>query len=482
MPHDKKVNPRPFPGDGARDAAVRLAHSILEEGAYSNLKVSALLDRNDLSARDRQFAMALAQGTVTRLVQVDRILGRLSHRPMERMDPWTRTILRIGVFQLTFSPSIPAAAACHAMTALARHLLHEGTVALVNAILRSAARQPDLLDVMMGQETDPVRRFSLESALPIPLAETLALEIGMGEASALGQAWLLPPSLAIRVNRMRTTPERLSVRLEEEGVRSRPSAFHPDALLLEGLSSPVGKLPSFREGEWTVQGEGAMMAARILSPEPRQRVLDLCAAPGGKTGHLAELASDRGTILAADRSPERLRLVADQAGRLGLSSISLRLMDASAPAQDLADGFDRVLADVPCSGLGLLSGKPEIRHRFRPGDLPGLEALQAAILRTAADSTAPGGLLLYSTCTVLPSENREQVVQFLADRSDFRPEPFVERLPERLVARDPGLAEDARRGWIQLLPHRHGCEGFYLALFRRSAAARGGEGPDAGSL
>ncbi len=473
--------------DSARLAACRLLKSVLEDGAYANLEAIRLLDNQMLSAQDRAFVSALTYGTISRLVSIDWLLGRVLRQPLQDLEAWPRTVLRLGVWQLYWGRRIPAAAAVDESVRLARQLANPGAAALVNAVLRRLAT-PDSRPVL------PANRPDLLYSLPPELYGYLKKWYGPAEATALAAAALADyPLTTIRVNPLQITPAELIAQLSAQGVTAEAGLYGPQALRLTLAGQSLRRLDSWQQGLFTVQDEAAMLVAAVVDPQPGERIADVCAAPGGKTTHLAELQGDQGHILAFDSHPGRLALVGEQAARLGLRSIECALADAShagAPSPEsalpglpaeLAGSFDRVLADVPCSGLGLLGHKPEIRLQMTHERMLGLYPLQAAILASAARLVRPGGILVYSTCTINPAENEEQVAAFLATAPDpadpadpggraFVREDLTPWLPAALLA-DPDLAVQARQGYVQILPSHHPVDGFYIARLRRLPGA-----------
>ena len=457
--------------DAARTAAVRILHEVLEKGAYSNLAASGARLPASMAARDRAFASAAVYGTLARVVSIDAVLSRFSRQPVARLQPWVRTVLRLGLWQLLWSRSVPPSAACDTSVDLVRRFAGAGAAGYVNAVLRAAARAGDAAAFPDDDPSAPAdvraAALSVRRSLPDWIARRLLDAYG-DEADALAEAFLGTPRLTVRTNLLRTTPEALAARLADEGAAASPGAFLPEALAVELGGRPVAALPSFREGLFFVQDEAAMLVAHLVDPAPGQAVLDACAAPGGKSTHLAERMGDEGRVDARDAQEGRLGLIRDNAARLGLSSVSFAARDASEP-DAAGPAYDRVLADVPCSGLGLLAKKPEIRLTMTEERAAALVPLQARILAAAAESVRPGGLLVYSTCTVLPDENGRQADAFLAAQAGrFEPAPFADLLPTRLRALDPALEAQAAAGRIQLLPHRHGCDGFFVARFRRT--------------
>ena len=446
---------RPLIGN-ARSAAVEVLLQVYETGAYANRAAENVLGGMRLEPRDRMFALAVVYGTLARTRTLDHVLGSVARRPLERMEPAVRTILRIGVWQLLYSRSVPARAACSESVLLARHYANPGAAGMVNGILRRLAS--DLPD----PDTFP---FALRNGLPDWIAEGLRAWMPGARAEQVAEASNRIPPLAVRINAMRTDRESLIRRLKSEAVSAAPGAFHPEALVLELGGQPLTELPSFKEGLFMVQDEAAMLVSTIAAPQAGEQIADLCSAPGGKACHMAEITSDKARITAGDIHESRLTRITENTKRLGIRSVRPVALDAAETGLPSAS-FDRILCDVPCSGLGLLARKPEIRFRVKQEDIPGLACIQSQILDEAVRLLKPGGTLVYSTCTLHPEENENQTARFLARHGGgMEPYGFADRIPPALSARDPSTAEDAAAGQLRLLPGVHGGDGFFIARF-----------------
>lgn len=447
--------------DQARLAAVRVLYQVLEEEAFSNESAAYHLADPDLDARDRAFASALIFGTLGRLPAIDYFLGRVSKRPLKDLDPWVRTVLRAGVWQLFYSYQVTVPAACDESVRLIRFLAGEKATGFVNGILRKLAREKPKL-------TDP----ALVAGLPRPLFKLLSDWYGREEALEIGRASLLSPSLiSIRPNGLRMEDfDRWSRTGEAEELELQKRDWPSPAYGLLPSGRSVTLTEGYRQGLYSLQSRAAMMVGCLAPAGPGDRILDLCAAPGGKTGHLAEKAGPDSLITACDVSPDRLAVLEEAMERLGHDFVRTRLQDALVPVEDWEEAFDLVLCDVPCSGLGLMQKRPEIRLRVSSESIGRLTGIQADILKNAGRYVRPGGSLLYTTCTINPQENEDQVKAFLetdagasfaledlsveADKElgDALPLPLSERLP----------------GSLLFLPHRDQSDGFYIARLRKT--------------
>jgi 16S rRNA (cytosine967-C5)-methyltransferase len=405
------------------------------------------LRRARLSAPDRSLATELVYGVTRRRLSLDHEIDRLTAG--RRLEAALRAALRLGLYQLRHLGRVPSYAVLNETVELARRYGHEGTARLANAVLRRALAE--------GPPEPP--SLAVASSHPEWLVRRWVERLGEEEARALLEADNAVPPAAVRVNRLRTSPEALARALAAEGAKVRPGRWCPEALHVVS-GPPPSELKAFRRGMFTIQGEASMLAALALDPRPGELVLDVAAAPGGKATHVAERMGDRGQVVANEVEPRRARQVEAAVRRLGLRSVAIRQGDARTLPEAFAGRCDRVLADLPCSGLGVLARRPDLRWRKVEPDLPRLGALQAELLDAAAACVRPGGALLFSTCSTEPEEGEEVVRAFLAGHPEFEASPLGPRLP-------PGL--DGAGPTLRLWPHRHGTDGFFLARFERRA-------------
>ncbi|HEY8450023.1 MAG TPA: 16S rRNA (cytosine(967)-C(5))-methyltransferase RsmB, partial [Bacillota bacterium] len=332
----------------------------------------------------------------------------------------------------------------------------------VNGVLRAIARARSTLP-WPDPAQDPVRYLSVRHSHPEWLVRRYLERLGRAETEQLLEANNAAPALTLRVNRLRAEPEQVARALRGAGYQVEAGRYLPEALRVRAQTAP-DRLPGFDEGWFTPQDEAAMLVTHVLDPAPGGRVVDACAAPGTKTTHIAEYMGDEGTVVALDVDPERLHRVDENARRLGLRSVRSQVGDARRAAQLLGvEWADRVLVDAPCSGLGTLARRPDLRWRKRPEDIPALAELQGQILDGCAPLVRPGGVLVYSTCTTEPEENEQVIAAFLERWPVFRPASGVwDRI--KLPA---GADLEAEGKGLQLWPHRHGTDGFFIAKLER---------------
>ena len=399
------MNPR-------QTAALALLEMDRREG-YSNLTLEPRLQRAGFSPQDRAFCSALFYGVLERRITLDWAIAHYSRTPIQKLEPEVLAALRLGVLQLMEFPSVPPAAAVSQSVEVVRSLGKEKAAGFVNGVLRAMAQKA----CAVPPPKDKLTALSVEHSVPAPLIQLWRRAYGHDAALEILRGSRGPAPTFLRVNTTKTTSAALTNRLLAEGRESREVPGVENAL---ELLTPGGlaELSSFREGLFHVQDLSSQLCAAALAPEPGMAVLDLCAAPGGKTFTVAELLGDRGRVLARDLHPHRVKLVEEGAARLGLASVAAETGDALCRDPALEGKFDRVLCDVVCSGFGTLRRKPEIR--YKPLDsLDGLPEVQYNILENASHYLKRGGRLVYSTCTLSPAENEEVVARFLGSHPEF---------------------------------------------------------------
>jgi 16S rRNA (cytosine967-C5)-methyltransferase len=453
MPVDDVRKPPPTVA-AARRCAYRVLRRVFEDGAWADRALRGEAERLGLDARDLALATRLAYGAVQRRATLDHVIAALAGRHVDRLEPPVRAALRLGVFQLAYFDRVPAHAAVGESVQLAKED-SRGGAGLVNAVLRRAAREARGLIEALPEHTP--RAAALRHSHPEWIAALWWETLGPESARALMAADNEPAEPALRANTLRTTAAELAARL---AVLSHPAPDLPEGLVLEAPFDAHGA-PEWREGLFMPQSRAAMTVARLLGPLPGERVLDLCAAPGGKTTHLAALMEDRGTLVAVERHRGRAAALARTAQRMGATCVEVRAGDAAAEHEP--EVYDRVLVDPPCSDLGTLASRPDARWRKTADQSARLAATQGAILRAGAAAVRPGGTLVYSTCTISPAENEGVVAAFLADHTAFEVDDLREAVP---VWQHPSVPRH-----LQTLPHRDGTEGFFIARLRRRAAA-----------
>ncbi len=448
----------------AREVALQALCRIEQDEAYANLVLNGLLRQSQLDTRDRAFATELTYGTVRWQGQLDWVLSHFVSRPLASQHPVVRNALRLAAYQLIHLRSIPEHAVCsEAVRIVKQHRATQHAAGFVNAVCRAVARGWNALEAP-DWHTDPVQHLAVTTSHPAWLIERWIRQYGADHAAAYARSNNEPAPIVLRTNRLRCTVDELIGSLKDEGVEVAPSPVLPDAVRIKG-GGGVEQLQAFQQGLCTPQDESSQLVAIVIDPKPGQRVWDVCSAPGGKTTHLAERMGDYGTIYALDVNPARVRLVEQACRRLGIQSVKAFVGDArhvqGAPGE-------AVLVDAPCSGSGVLRRRPDLRWARSEADFASLVTLQREILAAAAKLVQPGGVLLYSTCSVDDEENGQNVDWFLTHHPDFRPDPFYDRLPESLQSTITDRQKrQIQHGRLQLWPHLNDTDGFFVARLIR---------------
>ena len=425
-------------------------------GAYADIALHHALGRSGLSAPDRAFATELVYGTLRWRGRIDYLLRHTVDRDLEKLEPLVATALRLGAYQVVFSERVPSMAAVDESVRCVRAAGVERATGLVNAVLRRLANEHEQIPLPQLAD-DPVAHLTHALSLPSWIAERWVERYGPQEAAALALASNNPPPLTVRANLRRCSAAELLTELQPRFPEAAPCRIARDGLVLGRRGNPAVD-PAFLAGRFTVQDEASQLVVGLLDPQPGEKILDVCAAPGGKATGIAERVGDEGQVLALDRNVRRLGLVRRAARRLGLANIAYDHVDATRPLKRLnkASAFDRVLVDAPCSGLGTLRRNVDARWRTQPGDPARLAEIQSMILGNAAALVRPGGVLVYSTCTLLPEENEAVVEAFLKSFRNFTA-VSTDRLPEEVR----NAVDD--EGFLRCFPHRYDTDGFFAA-------------------
>ena len=437
----------------ARQTALDVLVRCRTRKAWADAALGPLLRQRGLTGADAALCSRIVYGVLQNQALLDFYLAAWCSQKPEHLQPPLLDILRIGLYQILFLDKIPVSAAVNESVELAKSSGRGSAAGLVNAVLRRAARERDHLPPI--PDKDHIAYLSTKYSHPRWLVKRLTALLGEETESFLA-ADNTPAPLTIQVNPLKTRAEDLTAALAALGVSARPHQWVPGCLELTGVGD-LTVLDPFQKGEFLVQDGDAALVARVAGVEPGDRVLDVCAAPGGKSFSAAFAMADRGQIIACDLHENKLKRVQEGARRLGLGCLETVAADGRNFRPEWENLFDTVLVDAPCSGLGIIRKKPDARYKTLES-LFTLPVVQDAILRNAARYVRPGGTLVYSTCTILPEENQQVTEAFLAETPEFERTPFD--LPEPV-----GKTE----GEITLWPHRHGTDGFYICRMMRRA-------------
>lgn len=442
----------------AREAAYRILWEI-EHDAYANLVLDEFLRREkSLKAIDKGLITELVYGTVKYRGRLDWLIAQTVQK-VEKLAIGPRILLRLSFYQLLFMDRIPAFAVTNEAVRLARKLFHSGVASLINGVLRNYLRSPQKVVLPVPAE-NPLAYLEVVYSHPRWMLERWLKRYGWDNTVKLCEFNNAPAELWIRVNTLRCAPEQLMEQLMAEGCTVERSTYVLEGILLKA-APPLATLPSFHAGLFTVQDESSMLVAHAVSPQSGMEVLDVCAGPGGKTTHLAQLMGNKGAILACDIHEHRTRLIEENAKRLGIEIVQTMVGDASLLDGQLDRQYALILVDAPCSGLGVLRRRPDARWRKEPAIIAELAALQGKILESSYQLLAPGGRLIYSTCTIEPEENAQVIEAFLQKHADLSRLDLTSYFP--YVPRDENEKAELAKGQRQFLPFQDGMEGFFIA-------------------
>lgn len=438
----------------AREVSLLSLNDCQRQGGWSDAILKKRLAAAGLDSRDGALATQLCFGVLQNRLLLDFYLSHFSNLPLKRMEGRVLETLRLGAYQMLFLDKIPHSAAVNTSVELTRkHCKNPRAAGMVNGILRNLERNLDSLPTI--PQKDPVSYLSTLYSHPEWLVRELLTALGSEETARLLAANNSQAPITAMANTTKTTVEGLSETLAGEGVAAQPHPWLADCLILSKTGN-LERLTAFRDGLFYVQDPASRLSALALDPKPDMRVLDCCAAPGGKSFACAIQMEGRSEVISCDLHPHKKKLIQAGADRLGLANITPMTADGKVFRPEWENAFDRVLVDAPCSGLGVIRKKPDIRYKD-PRPLAGLPQVQRAILDNAARYVKPGGVLVYSTCTLLRRENEEVALDFLAGHPDFKAEGFP--LPE--------YVGDGRTGLLTLWPHRQGTDGFFICKLRK---------------
>lgn len=450
--------------DKVRDAALKAVFEVLEKGAYTNIAINNLLKETSFSPLERRFITEIVNGTIKNKLTLEWI--RDSFASKKKIEPWINYIILTGIYQIIYLDKVPVSAACNESVNLAKKYGNPGSVKFVNGVLRNIARNLDKISYPDIQ-VDPVLHISVVYSHPKWLIKRWIEEYGIEETIALCKYNNSRSSNIIRVNTLKIQVDELMTLLINKGIDVNRALYAPEGLEITNFEQ-IDKIEAFAQGLFIMQDEASMLVARCLNPAPYSIIIDACAAPGSKTTHLAQLTCDKSTILAFDIHDHKLKLIEHNAKRLGINSIKTQKQEAQRIGNLFEKKIDYLLLDVPCSGLGVLRRRADLRWRKNQQQIKELSKLQLEIIEGAAKCLKPGGVLVYSTCTMTYEENYNVVEKFLKNNPDFSFNSLLPYLPYE-ITKDPHLYHTAKIGYIQILPQRHNMDGFFIARMSRES-------------
>ncbi|WP_226087346.1 16S rRNA (cytosine(967)-C(5))-methyltransferase RsmB [Mesobacillus sp. S13] len=439
-----------------RDTALQLLETIEKNQAYSNLLLNNAIEKNEINPIDVGLLTELVYGTLQRKMTIDFYLKPFIEKN-KKLQSWVVNLLRMTLYQMVYLDKIPERAAIFEAVEIAKRRGHKGIASLVNGVLRSIQRNGlPSLDAI----TDHAERISIETSHPLWLVRRWVDQFGVEKTREMCEVNLTAPLQTGRVNLTRISRDECLDLLEEEGFEVEPSPILPEAI--KSLRGNLASSKAFKYGLLTIQDESSMLVAHALGIKEEEVILDACAAPGGKTTHIAEKLANSGKVISLDLHEHKVKLISENAERLGLENIEAQKMDSrQAAAQFEKESIDRVLLDAPCSGLGVMRRKPDMKYTKKEQDLSQLQTIQLSLLESVGPLLKAGGTLVYSTCTVDRAENQEVIEEFLRKHPEFEGDTtFAERMPETIKPLIDGFD-------VQILPQDFGSDGFYIACLRK---------------
>ncbi|WP_353930644.1 16S rRNA (cytosine(967)-C(5))-methyltransferase [Okeanomitos corallinicola TIOX110] len=437
----------------------QLAYIALKEvhkGAYTDVALNRGLQKYQLPDNDRRLMTELVYGSVRRQRTLDAIIDQLATKPANQQPKDLRTILHLGLYQLRYQEKIPVSAAVNTTVELAKENKFSGLTGFVNGFLRQYLRLSENNAEPLNLPENPVERLGILHSFPNWIIEVWLKQLGFEETEKLC-AWMnQTPTIDLRVNILKSNLEQVESAFKNAGILVSKIPHLPQGLRLIGSTGAIQNLPGFNYGWWCVQDSSAQLVGHLLDPQPNDVVIDVCAAPGGKTTHIAELMGDKGKIYACDKTASRLRKLKENTQRLNLQSIEVCTGDSRSLTQ-FYNTADRLLLDAPCSGLGTMHRHADARWRQTPASVQELSQIQKELLSHTAKFVKSGGVLVYATCTLHPQENEEVISEFLTANPDWQ-----------IQHPNFDFVDISSQGWLKVWPHQRDMDGFFMVRLRKT--------------
>jgi 16S rRNA (cytosine967-C5)-methyltransferase len=439
-----------------RETALEILEMIEKNQSYSNLLLNNSIKKNELDKKDIGLLTELTYGTLQRKMALDYYLSPFLAKN-KKLESWVRQLLRLTIYQMVYLDKIPDRAAIYEAVEIAKRRGHKGISSLVNGVLRSMQREG--LPSFEAIE-DPIERLSIRTSHPLWLVQRWVEQFGFEETQVMCEINLTAPIMTGRVNTTKISPKECLTQLESEGFEVKGSSVVPEAILC--LKGNLAHSDAFKKGLLTIQDESSMLVGLALGVNNQQKVLDACAAPGGKSTHIAEKMNGTGEVISLDLHEHKVKLIRENAKRLELSNIQAKTLDSRNVGEHFEkESFDRILLDAPCTGLGVMRRKPDMKYTKKEEDLFQLQKVQKTLLESVSSLLKKGGILVYSTCTIDQEENQEVVEAFLQQHPEYiRDETFIERIPEN-------IRSFVKNSEMQILPQYFNSDGFYIACLRK---------------
>ena len=444
-----------------RELVLGILMEVLEQDNYSNVVIhNTLMKYQYLEKQDRAFLSRLSEGCVERCIELDYIIDSFSKVKVKKMKAPIRNILRMGVYQILYMNQVPDSAACNESVKLAQKKGFVNLKGFVNGVLRNVSRNKDSL-VFPDKQKEAKRYLEVVYSCPEWIIDLWLKEYTFEEVEVALKSFMEAKTTTIRCNTSKLTVEELKERLTKEGITIEAGEYLPYALKIKDYNY-LNRVEAFRKGLFQVQDESSMLIAQAAGIKENNVIMDVCAAPGGKTTHCAELLKGTGTVISRDLTEYKVSLIEENVERLGLLNVTAQVQDALELCKEDIGKADIVIADLPCSGLGVIGKKADIKYKTKPEDVDSLGSLQREILSVVSQYVKPGGVLIYSTCTVNKTENMDNR-NWILEKLPFEAESLDKYLPEILHG------ETTKEGYLQLFPGKHNCDGFFLSRFRKKS-------------
>ena len=449
-----------------RQIAFLALREVHRRGAFADVALDRTFRNSQLTDLDRRLVTELVYGSVRRMRAIDFIIDKLATKKSSQQPPELRTIIHLGLYQLQYLNNIPPSAAVNTTVQLAKENGFSGLSSFVNGLLRQYIRLTPPTPPYQGGAwgglnplklpENLVQRLGILHSFPDWIVEMWLEQLGETETEQLCEWFNQSPTIDLRINPLKSTIDQIETAFKSQNISVSRLLNLPQALRINGSSGAIQNLPGYSEGWWTIQDSSAQLVTHLLDPQPGETIIDVCAAPGGKTTHIAELIQDTGTIYACDKTANRLKRLKENADRLQMRSIKIHTGD-SRQFPEFINLADRVLLDAPCSGLGTLHRRADARWHHTPENIQAQSQLQSELLANAATFVKSGGVLVYATCTIHPLENEAVIQSFLANNPQWQIEPPTIDLP----------VQPSPEGWVKVWPHRNQMDGFFMVRLKR---------------
>ncbi|MGN0383866.1 MAG: 16S rRNA (cytosine(967)-C(5))-methyltransferase RsmB [Eubacterium sp.] len=443
-----------------RAISLNILIDVMENGEYSHTAIKNVLDANmHLSKQERAFLTRLTEGTIERAIELDYIIEQFSSVKIRKMKPAIRNILRMSVYQIKYMDAIPDSAAINEAVKLVQKRKMTGLKSFVNGVLRNISR--NINDIKYPDKSDTELYLSIVYSMPLWIVNKFINEIGIQRTGIAFEKMLHARPVCVRMNVSRASGEQIKKLLEAQNVHIRQSQYYENALYISNYDS-LDKIEAFKRGFITVQDISSMMVGMVSGIKKNMRVIDVCAAPGGKTLHAADIMQNTGLIISRDLTEKKTALIDENIKRTGFTNIITQKYNALNCDKENIGKADVVIADLPCSGLGIMGNKNDIKYKITPETIVELCKLQKDILKVVSEYLKPGGVLIYSTCTITKEENADNF-EYIRDELKLMPDSLTPFLPDSIGA---NLSEDTlEKGYLQLIPGIYETDGFFISRF-----------------